>query len=150
MRMAKNSFVSSSIFALASASDIAGVSAPDSSAASSSEPSSDTAGVDAFDSSPSGLDRGRSCSLRRCGAGSDGTPEARSTLGFLLGGRLLLDVGGSTTISVLWSIENMFELVEGVRDIGGSRLLGSVPFLPENTLAGPKDIGVVLLIFPNC
>jgi hypothetical protein len=43
----------------------------------------------------------------------------------------------------------MFELVEGVRDIGGSRLLESVPFLPEKTLAGPKDIGVVLLIFPK-
>jgi hypothetical protein len=49
-----------------------------------------------------------------------------------------------------WSIENMFELVEGVRDIGGSRFLGSVPFLPVKILLGPNDIGVDLLIFPNC
>ncbi len=51
--------VSSSIFALVSASDIVpGGSGPDSPAISSSEPDSDTAGVDAFDSSPTGLDRG--------------------------------------------------------------------------------------------
>jgi len=42
------------------------------------------------------------------------------------------------------------ELVEGVRVIGGSRFLGSVPFLPAKTLPGPKDIGVALLIFPDC
>jgi hypothetical protein len=41
----------------------------------------------------------------------------------------------------------MFELVEGVRDIGGPRFL---PFLPVEILPGPKDIGVVLLTFPNC
>jgi hypothetical protein len=57
--------------------------------------------------------------------------------------------GSAAAASGFWSIENMFELVEGVRDIGGSRFLGSVLFLPVKILPGPKDIGVVLLIFPN-
>ena len=43
----------------------------------------------------------------------------------------------------------MFVLGEGVRNIGGTRFLWSVPFLPVKILPGPKDIGVVLLIFPN-
>jgi hypothetical protein len=81
-------------------------------------------------------------------AGFDDVPEARSTLGFRLGGQLL-DVGGSATASGFWSIENIFELAEGVRDIGGSWFFRSVAFLLVKILPGPKDIGVDLLILPN-
>src|SRR6267142_971443 len=128
MRVPKNSSASSSIFDLAFASNIvAGASEPACPATSSSEPDSGTAGVDAFEFFATAVDRGSSRSFGRCGTGSDGTPEVRSTLGVRPGGRLLLDVEGSTiTASGFCSIDNMSEPVEGVQDIGGSGFFGSV------------------------
>ena len=98
---------------------------------------SDATGVDTVDSSPTGsdcLDRGSSLSFR-----------------LWLGGELRSDMEGSAAASGFWSIENKFDLVvvEWVLDMGGSRFLGPVPFLPVKILPGPKDIVDVLLIFPN-
>jgi hypothetical protein len=69
-------------------------------------------------------------------------------MGFLSDRQLLLYVGGLTSESGFWSIENMFELVKGGWDIGGSRFRRFALLLVK-LLPGPKDIGVALLTFPN-